>query len=270
MLALGRFRLLREVRTQLAHKNGPPFIRLDVVHSIKVEPSHEKDMKETITANKNQDKEHRLPCGRCLVDTRHKVLQSVEVSGNDEGFQYSEDYQIVQCQGCESVSFRRSVLTSEDLHLDEETGETYYTPTSDLYPTRVAGRHRLRQVYFLPPAVFRIYNETHSALCNKQPILAGVGIRALVETVCNEKAAVGGNLEQKIDNLVTIGVLTQNGAETLHSMRILGNAAAHQVMPHSEETLGLAMDVVEHMLTDVYVLPAATQNLPKRKPSALP
>jgi len=50
-------------------------------------------------------------------------------------------------------------------------------------------------------------------------------------------------------------------------MRILGNEAAHEVKPHSEETLNLAMDVVEHMLNDVYILPASTSKLPKRNPS---
>jgi len=115
--------------------------------------------------------------------------------------------------------------------------------------------------------ISRIYSETHSALCNKLPILAGIGIRALVETVCKEKVAVGSNLEQKTDDLVGKGVLTQIGAETLHSMRIVGNEAAHEVKPHSEETLGLAMDVVEHMLNDVYILPARTSNLPKRQKS---
>lgn len=59
-------------------------------------------------------------------------------------------------------------------------------------------------------------------------------------------------------------VLTKTGSETLHSMRILGNQAAHEVKPHSEEALNLAMDVVEHMLNDVYILPAATSKLPKR------
>jgi hypothetical protein len=152
---------------------------------------------------------------------------------------------------------------------DQERDEEYEIEKVELYPSRVAGRHKLRQAYFLPPVVARIYDETHAALCNKQPILAGIGIRALVETVCKEKNASGANLEARIDNLVALGVLTQAGAETLHSMRILGNVAAHEVKPHSEETLNLAMDVVEHLLNDVYILPAATNILPKRKrPSA--
>jgi hypothetical protein len=47
----------------------------------------------------------------------------------------------------------------------------------------------------------------------------------------HEKAAAGNSLEKKIDDLVTKGVLTLTGAETLHSMRILGNEAAHEVNP---------------------------------------
>jgi hypothetical protein len=71
-------------------------------------------------------------------------------------------------------------------------------------------------------------------------------------------------LEQKIDSLVTKGVLTQTAAEILHSTRILGNKSAHDVEPQSEETLLLAMDIVENLLTNVYVLPKAAKALPRR------
>lgn len=221
---------------------------------------------EKIVIGEGTDKEYRLPCARCLGGTRHKVIQSVMVQGNDydQGYQSGDSYQIVQCQGCDSISFRTSHTDSEDFDFDEEIEDIRYNERVELYPSRVAGRHRLRQVHFPPTNVSRVYAETHSALCNKQPILAGIGIRALVETVCKEKAAIGSNLEQKIDNLVANGVLTKAGAETLHSMRILGNESAHEVKPHSEETLNVAMDVVEHMLNDVYILPAATRELPKR------
>jgi hypothetical protein len=150
------------------------------------------------------------------------------------------------------------------MYVDDERGEGYPIEKEELYPSRVAGRHKLRQSDCLPTAVSRIYDETHAALCSRQPILAGVGVRALVEAVCKEESAAGSNLENKIDNLVTKGVLTKNGAEILHGLRILGNVAAHEVKPHSERTLSLAMDVVEHLLTDVYILPAATEKLPKR------
>jgi len=59
----------------------------------------------------------------------------------------------------------------------------------------------------------------------------------------------------KIDDLVVKQILTPAGSTILHKIRTLGNEAAHEVKPHSEKQLGLAMDVVEHVLTDVYILP---------------
>lgn len=228
--------------------------------------------KETIEQNKSQNEEHKLPCGKCLGATRHKVLHSVDAKGEalDWGYHYLNQYQIVQCQGCETISFRKCHSNSEDFILEEDSGEMFYIQSVELYPSRVAGRHKLRNAFPLPHEIEIIYDETHSALCNKQPVLAGIGIRALVESVCKEKQAKGSDLEKKIDNLVTIGVLTQTGAEILHSMRILGNVAAHEVKPHSEQTLNIAMDVVEHLLNDVYILPAVTSKLPKRKKTGTP
>lgn len=51
------------------------------------------------------------------------------------------------------------------------------------------------------------------------------------------------------------------GAKILHSLRIMGNQAAHKVKPHSEEDLRTAFDVVEHLLQGVYVLPAKASRL---------
>ncbi len=90
---------------------------------------------------------------------------------------------------------------------------------------------------------------------NEQPVLAGIGIRALVERICKDKQAPGGNLVEKINDLVKLGVLTQDGATILHKIRTLGNDAAHEVKPHKPEQLRLALDVCEHLLQGVYLLP---------------
>lgn len=225
----------------------------------------------TININKAQGEECRVPCRNCDFETRHKVLQSVDISEEDSSpnFYYwcADSHQIIQCQGCDDVSFRKVHTNSEDIDHDPETGEQSLDATIDVYPSRIVGRHKLRQARFLPFGVSQIYDETHAALCNKQPILAGIGIRALVEAVCQEEQAIGKNLEQKIDNLVTLGVLTKSGAEMLHGTRMLGNTAAHEIKPHSEVMLSNAMDVVEHLLTNVYILPLTTAKLPKRQKS---
>ncbi len=147
---------------------------------------------------------------------------------------------------------------------------TFHLERIEIYPSRIAGRQKLREARFLPHDVSQIYNETHLALCNKQPILAVIGIRALVETVCKEKNEAGKDLEKRIDNLVEIEILTRGNAELLHSLRILGNEAAHEVKIQPEQTLSLAMDVVEQLLNNVYILPAVTAKLPKRVSSSNP
>ena len=88
-----------------------------------------------------------------------------------------------------------------------------------------------------------------------QPVLSGIGIRALIETTTKERNANGKDLMEKINDLVTQGVLTKDGADILHKLRVLGNKAAHEVKPHSTDQLDLAMDVIEHLLKGVYILP---------------
>lgn len=217
--------------------------------------------------NKSKDKEYKLPCENCDNKTYHKVLFSVESQDyyKEPDIYYFYEYQIIICLGCKNISFRSNWKCSDDGY--DYTGD--FEPAEinheDLYPSRIAGRKELKNKYSLPSEIYKIYKETHSALCGGMSILAGVGIRILVEAICNEKKAIGKNLENKIDNLVKTGVLTKEGAEILHSTRLLGNQAVHGIKPISEQTLDEAMDVVEHLLVGAYILPKKTKNLPKRK-----
>jgi hypothetical protein len=61
-----------------------------------------------------------------------------------------------------------------------------------------------------------------------------------------------------------MGVLTKENADILHSLRNMGNDAAHLVIPHSEEELNVAFDVVENLLYSVYLLPLKAKKLPKK------
>ena len=168
----------------------------------------------------------------------------------DEDFQWAADYEIIQCAGCDTISFRRESSNSEDWEPDGTTAES-----QELYPSRTKNRQLIDDTHLLPLNLSRIYQETVSALNNDQPILSGIGIRAIIETVSNEEKAAGNNLAQKIDGLVAKGLLTKDGAKILHKIRALGNDAAHSVKAHKPTELKLAIDVVEHMLQAVYILP---------------
>ena len=216
--------------------------------------------------NKSKDKEYKLPCENCDNETYHKVLWSVEkneVNLYDESIDCFSKYQIIICQGCKEISFRLNWQNSDDRC--GPINDPQLTDHEELYPSRIAGRKELKYKFCLPSEIYKIYKEAHSAMCGGMSILAGVGIRILVEAVCNDKKANGNNLENKIDDLVEIGILTKEGAEILHSTRLLGNEAAHKASPIGEQMLNEAMDVVEYLLIGAYILPKKTTNLPKRK-----
>lgn len=206
----------------------------------------------------------RLPCGRCAAKTFHVVQASVDIDGNDGNvLDYWEHYQIIQCQGCDQYSFRILERSEDRVEINPQTGEQEFEDRVTLFPPRIAGRTPLRQLYRVPSRVRSIYNETHKALLGEQPILAGVGLRSLIEAVCREKNAEGNNLQKRIDSLVELGILTRDGADILHALRDLGNAAAHEVEAYSESDLSTAFDVVEHLLQTVYIIPKKAAKLRK-------
>jgi len=204
--------------------------------------------------DKTIGKEMKLPCLTCATRTFHKVLKSIDEHDQDGWGVYWASYQIVYCLGCRTVSFRKEWGT-DDIIGEEEDGRPIYESSEELYPSRVAGRKQIEYSYDLPPNVRQVYEETHKAVSGRQPVLSGVGIRVIVETVCRDKNAAGDTLQAKINNLVELGVLTKEGAEILHQTRLYGNDAAHEANPISERNLGLLMDITENLLTNVYILP---------------
>ena len=208
------------------------------------------------TANKIAD----VSCMECKRITRHSILVSVDVNGHQEfdkffTYYYIYNYQVIQCLGCETISFRKASSDSESYEYDEMEDSTVHAVEEDLYPNRDEGRTPTKDSKLLPPSIERIYQETIKAINNHQPVLTGIGIRAIVETVCKDKSANGKDLSEKINDLVKIGVLTLDGSKILHKIRTLGNEAAHEVKPHKAEQLSLALDVCEHLLQGVYILP---------------
>lgn len=196
-------------------------------------------------------------CHACKRETNQSILASIQRSGQepmgpDISFYWDEEFQIVRCDGCEAITFRSTYSNSEQLDDQGDAVEEH------LYPNPVESKHRepISESWpILPNKLDSIYEETIQALNLSQHILAGIGIRAILETICKDQDAQGKDLEKKIDDLKERRLLTAEGAGILHDLRILGNRAAHEVKPHSEAQLNLAMDIVEHLLQEVYILP---------------
>ncbi|CAN7659756.1 DUF4145 domain-containing protein [Variovorax paradoxus] len=210
-----------------------------------------------------------LPCMRCVGETRHTVRAAADVHGEverqDGDFYWVVNNQLLECGGCGQITYRRAESDSDGQGPDDGEWDD-----SKLYPPRVSGRKALPESWMLEPKVRQIYKETANAIAAGSPILAGIGLRAILETVCQQKSAAGRNLLDKIDDLVTKQVLTPNGAAVLHQIRTLGNNSAHEVQPHSDKQLALAMDVIEHLLEDVYIINAKAARILPQVPMRAP
>jgi uncharacterized protein DUF4145 len=218
-----------------------------------------------------KNKEIWIACGICNQTTCHGVLTSIDSSDEspDGDVQVWENYWTVICQGCRTISFCIQSRNSEDLE-DDGHGVGVQRRTTTLYPNRIVGRPAMQALGEVPPGVRHVYEETHRALCNDQPILAGIGIRAIVEAVCTERNAGGNTLEKKIDYLAVGGIITQDAATILHSLRFMGNKAAHEIMAHTIDELSTAFNVIEYLLQGVYVMPKQAAKLPSKKPKTTP
>ena len=205
----------------------------------------------------------KFPCKKCCLETNHKIVADYTERGSEDcGGGHSVDWvvknQMIQCMGCEEVSFRVASSNSEDYDHDYETGEMIYNEAVTYYPGRVLGS-RVIDHWMLPARIGQIYKEARTAVEAELFIVGGISIRALLESICADVNAKGKNLAFKIDDLHARSLVTKEGVDTLHKIRVLGNRAAHDAKHHSKDQLLLALEVIEHILVGTYIIPARAE-----------
>jgi transcription elongation factor Elf1 len=207
--------------------------------------------------------QHKFACAACGHETYHEVIAGVNEWGDTPYYSYVNDYWTIRCKGCGKITFCHRSSNSEDFDYDE-SGKCHYVVTVNLYPGRIAGQRLPKWTYELPYLVRTIFTETHSALCNGGLILAGIGMRAIVEAVCTHRSIKARNLELKIEALREENSVTNDGATILHSLRFMGNAAAHETKAHTLQELKTALEVIENILFNALILPRRAKKLPTK------
>ena len=229
----------------------------------------------SVDLNKTQGEELKVLCTRCGNSTNHVVVVSVDCSetedDGDDWFRTQDNFQILQCRGCDVYTFRHLNWFSE---LDDPMSGTDGS-TEWLYPKRNARTISVADYFNVPVAIQRIYRESIEACNNEYFTLAAGGLRALVEGICADQSIPDGpvsdpnggapkrkkTLEGKINGLVEKGILTQKNAETLHEHRILGNEALHELEYPRYGEIKLAIEIIQHVLDELYEIPAKGREL---------
>ncbi|SEA14245.1 protein of unknown function [Arachidicoccus rhizosphaerae] len=226
-----------------------------------------------IIENKLKGKTTNADCSECRRSTSHVILSSITEKGEDIlsdniGIDWHNEYQIIQCEGCKSITFRETNFFSEDVCGNEDPTKVF------LYPKRTIKEKKEIDTTNFPLEVSNIYIETISTYNDGSLILCAAGLRAIVEATCkvlkingtNASNKKGGsyfknNLEGKIDGLVENGYLTQSSAKMLHKHRLLGNEALHEIKHPKKEHLLTAIEIIEHFLSHIFDLPTMAQSM---------
>ncbi len=238
-------------------------------------------MTRKVTEDKTTGKEFDVLCAKCKLETCHKVLKSInDYWCSDDHPEYYVDgateYQIIECQGCKTISFRSNGWFSEDDFHDGYEGNTI------LYPQRSKNTLPIKEFYNVPKNLRRIYREVIDSYNNELTTLCSAGLRAIIEGICSEKKIKHGlvtitdgsgatkevkksNLQGKISGLAEKGILTKNNAEILHEHRFLGNEALHELVQPSMAELKLAIEIVEHVLESIFEIVSKAKELRERK-----
>jgi len=229
--------------------------------------------------NKSKGESVRVHCAECARQTKYLVLQSADQTGSEivdqdhgSSVDWADHYQIVQCQGCETISFRHLHWFSE--HQDFDWDGT----TERLYPQRSNNTLTTRDFHNVPAALRRIYRETIDAFNYDALTLCAGGLRALVEGICAEQGVADGpveitrpdgttetkrkdNLQGKISGLHDRGILTKQNSDVLHEHRYLDNEALHELQQPPPTKLTLAIEIIEHTLEGLYEIPRKADEL---------
>ncbi|HZY80610.1 MAG TPA: DUF4145 domain-containing protein [Cyclobacteriaceae bacterium] len=191
-------------------------------------------------------------CNDCERFNNHAILFLKKYAGH---FFRHEEYSVVECMGCNTISFLqilRRTKRSKPVHFnypDEDAQPSVYNFLPDKFQSS------------LPRKIRGFYNEVISAFETNSPILSGVGLRTLVEAVCNDQSISGRNLAQKIQGLHNGRFISKSELPILDKLRIIGNDSVHKMKGLSMYKLELALGIINHVLISIYVLPKVNDKL---------
>lgn len=191
-------------------------------------------------------------CRTCNQKTKHTVLGKTRKATPPDIYHDETKYFLLECNGCETIAFRKEYHDYEEYYPISE--DEYEHPISvETYPHFIKNHVPIEFSFDLPPVVENIYNESIIAIQRGAHTLAGLGLRATIEAICNDKEITGRNLQIRINNMSRSGMISKSDTQRLHAIRFMGNDAAHEIKKAKKESVMIALKIVEHLLLSVYI-----------------
>ncbi|SEB69389.1 protein of unknown function [Maribacter dokdonensis] len=192
-------------------------------------------------------------CNNCKGNRNHKELFEKKIrGGEDDGFVWIEKFKVIECLGCNNISFLKVYGDISMVDYDHHGNPIHYDEET-VYPYYLEKGEEIKYQHHLPSTIKIIYQETISAFKADSYILTAGGLRAIIEAICNHLKIKNDNLEKRIDSLHKKGHLTLSESKRLHSIRFLGNDALHEMAKPKKEHLYLLLEIVNHLLANLFI-----------------
>ena len=230
-----------------------------------------------VSTNTHANKVIKVRCISCKQETNHLIIVDYEEYQVDEDFNpWVTDYQIVKCSGCDDISFRKIASDNKEAISAYHRDDIIFYKSikyEDLYPSRHANRDPLKEdeiFKYVPKKIIDIYREVNETINNNLTIILPIGLRVLMEAICNDLIATEvmpdniRNLKEKIDFLVKKGYLQEISKDILHRIRTIGNESAHECEEQKMDEILLAIEVIEALIKSLYIHPKRFNKISKR------
>ena len=206
-------------------------------------------------------------CNTCGGSKNHLVVNRIEQPWSDDlpnGYPLygARNYTIYQCAGCDEVTMKMETWHSEHTDVDN-------TPIIErqFFPPRIY-RAKPDWLWIIDPDwhISKLSNEVYAAIQNGSYALASMGLRALIEAIMIDKVGDSGSFQKNLTAFEQNGFVSKLQVAALSSALELGHASIHRGHVPNAHQVGSAMDIVDNLINQLYVIPYSAEHLSKEVP----
>jgi hypothetical protein len=118
----------------------------------------------------------------------------------------------------------------------------------------------------VPTEIVVLLREVYGAIQVNLFWLAAMGIRSALERIIIERVKDQGNFIKNMDKFHGGGYLSERQRLALDAILEAGHAATHRGWRPSEEDINTIVDIIEHVIEDIYIHQARASDLDKTLP----
>jgi len=208
----------------------------------------------------DQDEIELSYCRHCGGDRRHTMIAKKERDWSDDEVQVNggDVWSILECRGCQNVTFAHTHWFSEDATWGDEGPEPIVH--RDLYPPSARPMPEWASELWLSLSrkavwVAKLHGDIYAALGTGAFSLAAMGTRAIVDFVVTSKVGDGGSFTEKLATMRVKGLITEVQADILNAAFDAGSAAAHRGYSPEREDAYTLLGITETLLRRLYIDP---------------